>query len=113
MRGKSLKFVLLLCALFALAAAGCGGGDEEGGGTGTEGGGEGGTLVFGASADPVTLDFALISDGESYRVNLQIYDTLIAQKPGTTELVPSLATEWESDPDEVVRRLVAAVRQQA
>jgi peptide/nickel transport system substrate-binding protein len=96
-RGKSLKFVLLLCALFALAAAGCGGGDEESGGTGTEGGGEGGTLVFGASADPVTLDFALISDGESYRVNLQIYDTLIAQKPGTTELVPGLATEWESD----------------
>jgi peptide/nickel transport system substrate-binding protein len=95
-RGKSLKYVLFLVALLALAAAGCGGGEETGA-TGTETGGEGGTLVFGSSADPVVLDFALISDGESYRVNLQIYDTLIAQKPGTTELTPSLAESWESD----------------
>jgi peptide/nickel transport system substrate-binding protein len=97
-RGKSLKYVLFLVALLALAAAGCGGGDEAGGTeTGTTAGGEGGTLVFGSSADPVVLDFALISDGESYRANLQIYDTLIAQKPGTTELTPSLAESWESD----------------
>jgi peptide/nickel transport system substrate-binding protein len=99
-RGKLLKFALPLVAFFALIAAGCGGGDNEStGGTGgvQTGGGEGGTLVFGSSADPVVLDFALISDGESYRVNLQIYDTLIAQKPGTTELVPSLAESWESD----------------
>jgi peptide/nickel transport system substrate-binding protein len=97
-RGKSLKYVLLLIALLALAAAGCGGGDEAGGTeTGTTAGGEGGTLVFGSSADPVVLDFALISDGESYRANLQIYDTLIAQKPGTTELTPCLAESWESD----------------
>jgi peptide/nickel transport system substrate-binding protein len=97
-RGKSLKYVLFLIALLALAAAGCGGGDEAGGTeTGTTAGGEGGTLVFGSSADPVVLDFALISDGESYRANLQIYDTLIAQKPGTTELTPSLAESWESD----------------
>jgi peptide/nickel transport system substrate-binding protein len=65
MRGKSLKYVLFLIALLALAAAGCGGGDEAGGTeTGTTAGGEGGTLVFGSSADPVVLDFALISDGE-------------------------------------------------
>ena len=98
MRGTSLKLFLLLIALLALAAAGCGG-DEETGGTGTEAGEEGGTLVFGASADPVVLDFALISDGESYRVNLQIYETLIQQEPGGTELVPGLATEWESNED--------------
>jgi peptide/nickel transport system substrate-binding protein len=97
-RGTSLKIFLLLIALLALAAAGCGG-DEETGGTGTEAGEEGGTLVFGASADPVVLDFALISDGESYRVNLQIYETLIQQEPGGTELVPGLATEWESNED--------------
>jgi peptide/nickel transport system substrate-binding protein len=96
-RGKSYKFVLLLIALLAFAAAGCGGDEETTGGTDTAGGEEGGTLVFGASADPVVLDFALISDGESYRVNLQIYETLIQQKPGTTELEPGLATEWESN----------------
>jgi peptide/nickel transport system substrate-binding protein len=98
-RGKSFKFVLLLIAVLALAAAGCGGGDEEAATETGGGGGEGGTLVFGASADPVVLDFALISDGESYRVNLQIYETLIMQKPGTTELAPGLATSWESNAD--------------
>jgi peptide/nickel transport system substrate-binding protein len=99
-RGKLIKFALLLVAIVALAAAGCGG-DEEGTGTGTGTGGgtAGGTLVFGSSADPVVLDPALISDGESYRPTLQIFDTLIQLKPGTTELEPGLATSWESNED--------------
>jgi peptide/nickel transport system substrate-binding protein len=101
-RGKTLRFLLLLATLaLVIAAAGCGGDDEEAAPTGTEAeegeGQRGGTLVFGSSADPVVLDFALISDGESYRVMLQIYETLIQQAPGTTELEPGLATEWESD----------------
>src|SRR5919109_815784 len=54
------------------------------------------TFVFGASSDPVVLDPALISDGESFRVTTQIYETLVAQKPGTTTLVPGLATSWKS-----------------
>ena len=98
MRGKTLRFLLLLGTLMlVIAAAGCGGDDDEGEGdaTGTqaqEGEGQaGGTLVFGSSADPVVLDFALISDGESYRPMLQIYETLISQKPGTTELVPGFS----------------------
>jgi peptide/nickel transport system substrate-binding protein len=52
------------------------------------------TLVFGASSDPVVLDPAFISDGESFRVTQQIYETLVAQAPGTTRLVPGLATSW-------------------
>jgi peptide/nickel transport system substrate-binding protein len=99
-RGKLFKFALLLVAIVALAAAGCGG-DEEGTGTGTGTGGgtEGGTLVFASSADPVVLDFALISDGESYRPMLQMYETLIKIKPGSTELEPGLAKSWESNED--------------
>jgi peptide/nickel transport system substrate-binding protein len=100
-RGKSLKFALLLVAIFALAAAGCGGGGESGGTTaGTEGGGgEGGTLVFASSADPVALDGILISDGESSRVIEQMFETLIDLKPGTTDLEPGLAESWEANSD--------------
>jgi peptide/nickel transport system substrate-binding protein len=54
------------------------------------------TLVFGSSADPVALDGALISDGESGRVIIQIYQGLVGLKPGTTEVVPSLALSWKS-----------------
>jgi peptide/nickel transport system substrate-binding protein len=52
------------------------------------------TLVFGTAADPVVLDAALISDGESLRVVAQIYETLVTQAPGTTRVVPGLATKW-------------------
>jgi len=54
------------------------------------------TLVFASSADPVALDGALISDGESGRVIIQIYQGLVALKPGSTTVVPSLALSWKS-----------------
>src|SRR5215470_6961634 len=54
------------------------------------------TLVFGASADPVSLDGSLANDGESIRAIKQILQTLVAQKPGTTQLIPLLATSWKS-----------------
>ena len=100
MRGKSLKFVLFLVALLALAAAGCGGDEETTDGTDTGAGGQqGGTLVFGTAADPVVLDGALVSDGESLRAIDQIYETLVSLKPGTTELEPGLAQSWELSED--------------
>jgi peptide/nickel transport system substrate-binding protein len=57
------------------------------------------TLVFASSADPVALDGALISDGESGRVIIQMYEGLVALKPGTTIVVPSLATKWKASTD--------------
>ncbi|MGH8932355.1 MAG: ABC transporter substrate-binding protein [Egibacteraceae bacterium] len=104
MRGKSFKFLLLLAALLlALGAASCGGdddGDEGGEGTGATDTGEaqqGGTLGFAGAADPVALDAILVSDGESIRVISQVFETLVALEPGTTEPVPGLATSWEPD----------------
>ena len=97
--------VLLLIAMLALAlaAAGCGGDDdEEGSGAATatsEEGASGGTLVFGTASDPVVLDGALVSDGESLRVIDQIFETLVTLKPGTTELEPGLAKSWELSDD--------------
>ena len=93
--------MLLVVAMLAFAA-GCGGDDEAGGdGTTTEaaGGAEGGTLVFAGAADPVVLDGALVSDGESLRVIDQIFETLVGLKAGTTELEPLLAKSWEASPD--------------
>src|SRR3712207_40868 len=98
--GKMLRFLLLVAALaLVLAAAGCGGGDDGGEGEGGGEGAEGGTLVFGTSADPVVLDGALVSDGESLRVIDQIFETLVSLKPGTTELEPGLAKSWEISDD--------------
>ncbi len=110
MRGKSFRLLLLLATLLlALGLAACGGDDDDqaggsgdtSGATDTEGGGgaSGGDIVFGTAADPVVLDGALVSDGESLRAIDQIYESLVSLKPGTTELEPGLAESWEISDD--------------
>ena len=116
MRGSTLKFLLLIAALvfaFAAVAAGCGGDDEaaDDGPTATEPGQEGegdgegeegGTLVFGTAADPVVLDGALVSDGESLRAIDQIFEGLVSLEAGGTEIEPALAESWEANDDGTV-----------
>jgi peptide/nickel transport system substrate-binding protein len=103
MRGKSLRFLLVLPVLvLALLAAGCGGDDDDeeaADTTETAAAAEGGTLVFGTASDPVVLDGSLVSDGESLRVIDQIFETLVSLKPGGTELQPGLAKSWEISDD--------------
>ena len=100
-------WMLLLLVVGALAlAAGCGGDDDEAASedttaAGTSGGegSAGGTLVFAGAADPISLDPALASDGESIRPASQIFETLVNLKPGGTEVVPGLAESWEVSED--------------
>ncbi|HSL63048.1 MAG TPA: ABC transporter substrate-binding protein [Gaiellaceae bacterium] len=106
MRATPLRVLLLIAALaLALVAAGCGGDDDDDEGAaattaaGEDGGATGGTLVFGTASDPVVLDGALVSDGESLRVIDQIFETLVSLEPGSTELAPGLAQSWEISDD--------------
>src|SRR6187397_2601079 len=95
---KPLKYLLPLAAIalaFVFVAAGCGGDDNN---SASDSGGNGGELVFGTSADPVVLDGALVSDGESLRAIDQMFEGLVTLKDGTTEVVPALATSWKADP---------------
>lgn len=59
----------------------------------------GGTFVFAASSDPVMLDPAMASDGETFRISRQIFEGLVGAKPGTTEVEPLLATKWTPSAD--------------
>ncbi len=58
-----------------------------------------GALVYGSVGQPVNLEPGNITDGNSIVVQDQIYNRLIEFKPGTTDLVPSLATEWKASDD--------------
>jgi len=81
--------------------AGCSGGSDSSG-DGDKAGGDakkGGTLVFGTSADPVSMDGAYVSDGESLRVVRQLFETLVTTKPGGTDIEPLLATAYEPSND--------------
>jgi peptide/nickel transport system substrate-binding protein len=57
------------------------------------------TLVYGRGGDSVGLDPALETDGESFKVCDNIYETLVRFAPETTELEPCLATEWSVSDD--------------
>jgi peptide/nickel transport system substrate-binding protein len=98
--------MLLVVGLLAFAAAGCGGDDEEAAGTTGAATGEteaaGGTLVFAGEGEPTLIDGALVSDGVSLRIITQVFETLVALKPGTTEPAPGLAESWEANEDGTV-----------
>jgi peptide/nickel transport system substrate-binding protein len=56
-------------------------------------------VIFARAADSVKLDPALIDDGESVKVIRQIFETLVAFKPGTLDIAPCLATKWQESSD--------------
>ena len=56
------------------------------------------TFIFAASSDPIMLDPAMASDGETFRVARQMFEGLVGTKPGTAELIPPLAESWEAAP---------------
>lgn len=93
MRGKGVRLGLLAAA-GALALVVGGSAVAR-----TQHANAGGTLVFAGASDPTYLDPALVSDGESFRVTEQIFEGLVAIKPGTTQIRPDLATHWKISRD--------------
>jgi peptide/nickel transport system substrate-binding protein len=83
-RGYLRRLALPLAALFVLVAASTAGGSSKAG-----------TLIFAGTGEPAYLDPALVSDGESFRVTEQMFEGLVKLKPGTTKIVPALATKWK------------------
>lgn len=57
------------------------------------------TLVFGHAEDATKLDPADVTDSESLLATWHIYEGLTRYTPGTTEVEPSLATEWTASDD--------------
>ncbi|MDP6778749.1 MAG: ABC transporter substrate-binding protein [Candidatus Latescibacteria bacterium] len=57
------------------------------------------TLVYGRGGDSVGLDPALETDGESFKVCDNLYETLVTFSPGNTEVIPLLAERWEVSAD--------------
>nr|WP_026550884.1 ABC transporter substrate-binding protein [Arthrobacter sp. Br18] len=53
------------------------------------------TFTFGTAADPESLDPAMVSDTESYRVTQQMLEGLVGVDPLTSEPAPLLASSWE------------------
>ncbi len=90
-----MRLVFCLLGLLCLTPlAGCGG----------NGGGDASaqkrtTLVYGRGGDADILDPVLTSSGETVKVLVNVFDTLVAYDDETLEIVPSLAERWETSDD--------------
>lgn len=57
------------------------------------------TLVFGRGADSTSLDPSRVTEGESFKVTKNLYETLVEFGESDTTVGPGLATEWEPSED--------------
>lgn len=88
---KKLSFMLIL-GLLVLAITGCGGNGQQAVESDN-------SIIIGLQAEPTSLDPAQITDYNSSRAAMEMYDSLIRFKDGSTELEEGLATEWDVSED--------------
>src|SRR5699024_8042075 len=103
-RSFGLFFIFAFVAAVLVA---CGGGDdgeadegiEDTGDEAVEEGQEGGTLVFGRGADSTSLDPSRTTEGETFKVTKNVFETLVKFEDGGTAIEPNLAKDWEAAED--------------
>lgn len=83
-------------ATSAFALAGCG--SQRAGGSSSGGSGDF-TITFAQGADPRGLDPALVDDGESAKVMVQIYENLLQYEDTSCAIRPGLAESYEVSDD--------------
>lgn len=91
--------LLALGVVLAIALTNCNDTQNTSPATGSSGSTPANTLVYGSTGQPVNLEPGNVTDGNSIIVQQQIYNRLIEFEPGTTNLVPALATAWEASED--------------
>lgn len=98
LRRSLRRIALVLMALtLAVVLANCGGTADNA--STSESPAPADTLVFGSVGQPVNLTPGDITDGNSIYVQQQIYNYLVGNVPGETDLAPELATEWTASDD--------------
>ncbi|MEU3556209.1 ABC transporter substrate-binding protein [Streptomyces fragilis] len=96
-RSRVARAITAALAVGMIASACTSERDKEGSGDGAKD-----TFVFGAPGDPSSLDPALASDGETFRVTRQAFEALLEHESGGSKLVGGLAETWESNPEGTV-----------
>ncbi|MEK5233307.1 ABC transporter substrate-binding protein [Lysinibacillus sp. FSL K6-0232] len=103
---KFLTLGVMLLLILSTVLAACGGSesgdsgskDSSSGGDSASSGGEK-TLVYGRGGDSVALDPAVVTDGESFSITGNIYETLVSFGKEDMTINPGLAESWEPSED--------------
>jgi len=93
----SLALLAMLVLSTILAACSSDGDGEKGEGDSSEPK----ILVFGRGGDSVFLDPAAATDGESFKVTKNVFETLVNFGDQDTTINPGLASEWKAEEDGV------------
>jgi peptide/nickel transport system substrate-binding protein len=103
MKRKWYALVLAVVLTLSMALIGCSKSESTGStskeGKKQESSNKQDTLVFGRGGDSVSLDPATATDGESFKVTENLFDTLLEFGEQDTELNQGLATEWSNSED--------------
>ena len=94
MKRKYLAMMLTGVLVLSAALTGCGSSKATATKTGTPK-----TIIYSQGADPRGLDPAYVDDGESAKVIVNVYEGLLKYKDGSTDIEPSLATDWKISTD--------------
>ncbi len=102
MKNKSFKMLLISILAISLFLVGCNSKTNETGGgkdNGSSGGSKKDTLVYGRGGDSTSLDPITSTEGETFKVTENIFETLLEYGPKDTTVHPGLAEKWEVSPD--------------
>ena len=95
MKKKSIWSLLMLLTLaLILAACNSSDGDNDKDKDDDKVSSEPKILVFGRGGDSVSLDPAIVTDGESFKVTQNVFETLLNFGESDTTIKPGLAKEW-------------------
>src|SRR5699024_9990247 len=101
MKVKHTKFLLMLLLLtLGTILAACSGGDNEAGGNDEEEvnaneSGGGGTLIFGRGSDSTSLDPSRTTEGETFEVTKNIFETIVEFEDEGICIQPCIAHDCE------------------
>jgi len=89
---RNFAGTLLALALLCSGLAGCSGAGSGSNSAGNSAGPS--TLVFGRNKDAVSLDPAVVTDGNSLNVAKEVFEGLTRYRLGSFDIEPGLATSW-------------------
>lgn len=100
-KGKLWSLALVMLLVLSTALAACGNDDKEKGAEkdGGEASGKEKTLVFGRGGDSTSLDPSRVTEGETFKVTINLFETLVNFGEEDTTIQPGLAKEWETSED--------------
>ena len=108
-KGKFWTFLVLLLLVLSTVLAACSGDDgnsgdtedkdEDKGAVEETGSGSGETLVFGRGGDSTSLDPSRTTEGEAFKVTINLFETLLTFEEEGTAVEPGLAKSWEPSED--------------